>query len=572
MQRFDEKAFRAIAQLPDTGKAEWLAGAEQSIAFLRANVQRDEIVLYATATAVLIHGVLAPAAQVTPVDQKDLLGAHLMSDSSWSIQRTWGGGQDHRITLEPPLSHPGCRSLVGGEQIVFRRHFTGVADGPAPVELSQKLVHSLDLYWVDERSAYCRLDTRGDIEDVIRVIWLKDLGEDKRDVVVTIVIKDLANYMAVAGMALVLKFDFTRFEPKAFNGWAQDRQIQKSPTPDLFYTLGIAANASYANGCMILRSTVTVDDLVQQWKEEQDPKRKQYATFKFHDWKNQRQIEASCAPEFLSNYFQQSDKPFEISPVFFRPEVLVKYKNDPEKYELQDRSISCRNAWYLKTYDINEAGQVHTYIGYIADLPYEEQCYWQSFNEWPKAPISKRAFQSDFEGDWTTEYDPLQALKYKISQLDEHPPAWWKPRGEELSNVARYPVTDSVSEWADEILALDQLLNEGFLPKPLMKLAEGAGRPVDPQWRSLRLLQDYLESKGRTADEARAVMEPLARLHGLRNPLKGHGSTIERKAAQKQARAEHGTLRAHFTALAAACDKSLETILQAIGPAIEPGS
>lgn len=115
------------------------------------------------------------------------------------------------------------------------------------------------------------------------------------------------------------------------------------------------------------------------------------------------------------------------------------------------------------------------------------------------------------------------------------------------------------------------MLNEGFLPKPLQKLAEDVGRTVEKQWKSLRLLQDYLEAQGQSADEARAVMAPLAKLHGLRNPLKGHGSTNERKSAQKQARSEHGTLRAHFTALAAECDKSLATILRAFGLAIDPG-
>lgn len=571
MQRFDERAFREIARVPDAGKAEWLLRAEDSIAFLKGNAQRDEIVIYAVADAVLIHGVLAPTEQITPADQADLLNASIMPDNSWCIQRVWGGGEGHRIYLEPPLSHPGCKSLIGGEKLIFRRSFTGVAEGPAPVELSQKLVHSLDLYWVEERSAYCRLDKRGDIEDVIRVIRLKRPEAKEHDVVVTILIKDLATYMAVAGMSLVLKFDFTRFEPKAFGGWDQDRQVQKTSAADLFYTLGISANASYANGCMILRPAVTVDDLIQEWKDEEDPKNKQYATFKIHDWKNKRLVETSCAPEFLSNYFQQSDKPFEVSPAFFRSEVLTRFKNDPEKYDLQDRSISCRNAWHLKTYDINEAGQVHTYIGYLANLPYEEQCYWQSFNEWPKGPISTRAYENDFLGAFSSEYDPLRALKYKIRQLDENPPAWWKPRGEELSDAARYPATDSISEWADEILALDQLLNEGFLPKPLQKLAEDAGRTVDRQWKSLRLLQDYLEAHGQSTDEARAVMEPLAKLHGLRNPLKGHGSTNERKAAQKRARSEHGTLRAHFTALAAECDKALAIILQAFGLDIDPG-
>lgn len=568
MRRFDQKEFRAIAwALPD--KAAWLLDAEGATEFLKNNATCEELVIYASAGAVLIHGVLAPTAQVTPADQTDLLGAHVMSDDSWCIQKSWGGGQGHRIYLEPPLTHPGCKSLVGGEKLIFRRSFTGVDTGPAPIELSQKLVHSLELYWVPERSAYSRLDSKGDIEDVIRVIWLKSPESETGAVVVTILIKELATYMALSDLSLVIKFDFTRFEPDNFAGWAQDRQSSRKLGPDLFYNAGRSTNASYANGCMILRAAVTVDELIQQWKEEEDPTRKQYATFKIQDWKNQRSVETSCAPEFLSNYFTQSDKPYEISPVFFRSDVLARFKNDPEKYDLTDRTISCRNAWYLKTYDINEAGQVHTYIGYLADLPYEEQLYWQSFNEWPKAPISKRAFENDFQGQFSSEYDPLQMIKYKIRQLDEAPPPWWKPRGSDLLDTARYPATDSVSEWGDEILALDQLLVEGFLQRPLQKLAAEAGRMIDKQWQSLRLLQDYLEAQGCNAEEAKVVMEPLVRLHKLRSVLKGHGAPSERTAASKQARTEHGTLRAHFTALAGECDATFIRILAVFGVAIK---
>lgn len=54
---------------------------------------------------------------------------------------------------------------------------------------------------------------------------------------------------------------------------------------------------------------------------------------------------------------------------------------------LEERSITCRNAWDLPTFDINEAGQVHTYICYLAKLPYEDQLYWKSFNEWPRGPF-----------------------------------------------------------------------------------------------------------------------------------------------------------------------------------------
>ncbi|MBA0228174.1 hypothetical protein D7U89_22285 [Stenotrophomonas maltophilia] len=567
--QFDAKALTALAWAPEKGSVEWLLGAETSIDFMLDNATRDELVIYASGGAVLVHGVLAPIAQVTPADLSDLRGAHLMPDDAWCIQRAWGGGEGHRVYLEPPLSSPGCKSLVGGEKLIYRRFFNGVEKGPPSIELSQKLVHSLGLYWVEERSAFCRLNERGDIEDVIRVIWLKGPSSEPEAAVVTMLTKDLATYMALADMALVLKFDFTRFQPKDFGGWNRERQTSKKSGPDLFYNAGRSVNASYANGIMILRPNVSVDQLVQEWKDAEDDSKKKYATFKIIDWKNQRQIETSCGPGYLSNYFEKSNKPFEISPAFFRPEVLTRFKNDPEKYDLEDRSIGCRNAWYLKTYDINEAGQVHTYIGYLAKLPYEEQLYWQSFNEWPKAPISKRAYENDFEGNWSSDYDPLQALKRKIRQLDDNPPAWWKARGDELINAVRYPATDSVSEWGDEILALDQLLVEGFLTKPLQKIAMDAGREIDKQWQSIRLLQDYLHAQGLEPEEARAALEPLARLHKLRSILKGHGAPSERAAASKSARTDHGTLRGHFSALASQCDAAFISVLKAFGTTIK---
>ena len=142
VRRFDEKDFRAIGWAPESDELEWLLGAEDAVKFLQHNANCDEQVIYASASAVLIHGVLAPTKKVTPADQADLLRSHVMLDDSWCIQKAWGGGQGHRIYLEPPLSSPGCKSLVGGEKLIYRREFMGVDSGSLPIELSQKLVHS----------------------------------------------------------------------------------------------------------------------------------------------------------------------------------------------------------------------------------------------------------------------------------------------------------------------------------------------------------------------------------------------------------------------------------------------
>tara|TARA_A100000171_G_scaffold18248_1_gene16789 strand:- start:9344 stop:11044 length:1701 start_codon:yes stop_codon:yes gene_type:complete len=560
MRPFKIAELRKINELPCDDSQSWLVDAEGSIAFLRLNSDNDDIVIYASGSSALIHGVLASTAKLTPPDGKDLQDNNIpMPDDCWRIQQEWGGGEEHRMYLEAPLSSS-SKSFQGGEKLIFRRSLAGVTEGPSTIELSQKLIHSLDLHYMPERTAYCRLDFRGDIEDVIKVTQLnKGSTWDYLDVV-TIRRKELDAFMALTDTCLVLRFDFTRVRWGSFEGWGEINRYHRNAT-DLFYHGGTNGQGSYCNGAFIVRPRVTVDDLVQEWKDDESKANRSYATFKIYDRKNDANVETSCGPEFLSNYFQQSELPWEISPVFFRPEVLHRFKADPEKYTLEDRTISCRNAWDLKTYDINEAGQVHTYIGYLADLPYEEQLYWQAFNEWPKGTISARAHQTDIVGDWHHEYEPLGALKHTISLMDKSPPSWWKPRGEALSDAVRYPATDSVKEWGDEVLALDQYLVEGFLLKPLREIAGAGNRTVEQKWASLRVLQEALIVKGCTDEEAKSLVLPMQKLHTLRTEVRGHATTEKKKKAESDARTNFGTLRVHFTQLVTDCDKALAEVL-----------
>jgi hypothetical protein len=563
MRPFKLANLLAISSPTVSDHVSWLVGAEDSLDFLRQNASSDEIVIYASTRCVLIHGVLGLTRKLTQESISELQNRSIpMPDDSWSIQRVWGGGKGHRMYLEPPLVSE-SNVLAGGEKLIFRRSFTGVSRGPTPIELSQKLIHSLELHFVPERNAYCRLNSHGDIEDVVRVVH-QDGGSDWDSVdVVVIQRSELDKFMALSKQCLVIRFDFTRFRWGSFAGWGELNRYSKDNT-DLYYHGGSDGHGSYCNGVMIVRPQVTVAELVKRWKSEEDRANKKHATFKIYDRKNNVNVETSCAPEFLSNYFQKSELPWEISPAFFRAEVLHRFKADPEKYSLEERSISCRNAWYLKTYDINEAGQVHTYIGYLADLPYEEQLYWQAFNEWPKGPISRRAFQTDIIGDWYLEHEPLGALKHTISKLDAVPPAWWKKRGEYLADAVHFPATDSVKEWADEILALDQFLVEGFLQKPLRALAEEGGRAIESNWGSLRVLQEVLSARGHSGDSAKALVVPMQRLHALRSEVKGHATVEKKRAAEVKARTDFGSRREHFRSLVSDCESALNSILASL--------
>jgi len=205
MNRFKLSELESLTECPNSRAAEWLMGAEDSVLYLKANTIADEVVIYASGKSILVHGVLAPNFKVTPPDGHDLQhGTFPMADDCWSIQRVWGGGQGHRMYLDPPLSSSGSKSFEGGEKLIYRRSFHGMQQGPAPIELSQKLVHSLDLYYVPERKTYCRLNQRGEIEDVIRIFHRDSVDEAEGMDVVTIRHADLDRFMALSGASLVL--------------------------------------------------------------------------------------------------------------------------------------------------------------------------------------------------------------------------------------------------------------------------------------------------------------------------------------------------------------------------------
>jgi hypothetical protein len=252
-----------------------------------------------------------------------------------------------------------------------------------------------------------------------------------------------------------------------------------------------------------------------------------------------------------------------MSPAFFRPEVLAKYKSDKDKCQLERRSVRCRSAWSLETYDVNEAGQVHTYLRYLRMLPYDEQLYWQSFNEWPKGIISRRAYLTDFEGSWVSEYEPLGALIRKVAMLDEASPEWWKPRGEELARAVHYPISASVDEWIDSMPSLDQLVVEGFQEKPLRRLATSLGRNPEKEWRSLKLLEECLLARGSDEAEAANAIQSLRTIHELRH-LKGHVAVTKKAEEAKRAQKNFGSFRGHFEMLAQDCDEALKLIMEVL--------
>jgi hypothetical protein len=548
----------SVAPLEKEAFDAWLK-QDDAVAFLKDNAQEGEFVVYASFPCMYLHSVLVPTSAVNPPDVEDLMNWNCNAGSSWGIETTFSEPQS--ICIVPPLDHTGTKSLDGGEQLVFMRSFEGRLGKKGYCEILQKFTHVFDLHFLETRNAYCRLDRNGDIEEMIRIVEIPVKGDRFGGTIVTFNRRLLDEYLTLTDSTIVRTFDITRHSPSQFGGWSELQETQYTTDPDLFYRSHVEPeHASYMRGCQIVPSLSSKESLIKRYDSLGPQEEKQYASFIAHDWKNKVVKEISCAPGQIANYFTNSDLPFETSPAFFKPGVLSKYKADSEKYRLTDRSISCRGGWHLQTYDINEAGQVHTYLIYLSYLPYEEQLYWKSYNEKPKAGLSKRAVDSDFKGEWNFDYDPLPSLKAVLHEWDRSQVPWWSLRSEKLPDQVHYPVTPSPDEWANEILNLDQLCVEGFETKWLRTKVEELGRNPDVSWASLRLIEEFLVGVGCKAEDAKRIVAPLKNLHSLRTKLKGHASGDEATEIKKQTLKEYGSYEKHFRSLSEECDQSVRTM------------
>jgi hypothetical protein len=253
----------------------------------------------------------------------------------------------------------------------------------------------------------------------------------------------------------------------------------------------------------------------------------------------------------------ESDLPYATSPAFFRPEVLLQYKQDTDKYEIRAGSISCRGAWWLR-YNTNDEGQIQLYLKDLATLPYNEQLHWLSFNEKPRAGLSEVVLRRDFYGEWASSPDPLEDLKAQLKVFPE--PTFdgeklvilRRPSQKQLAKLT-YVFTDSKKEWGDQILELAKILADGLNKTGIRKIAKYLNCD-DTQLGSIKLLKKCLEAKGIDDEVIDTLISPLQTLFLLRSSIVAHGD--------KDAPDED--LKLHYKKLVTICGNAIELLTELI--------
>jgi hypothetical protein len=301
----------------------------------------------------------------------------------WNFSPSSGYGFSYTISkglIEPflcePMEHTYSSILDGSKPVFFLRIFEGV-DESLPIEFNQIISHVLSLHYMPKRKSWCCLNELGEIIDVAHY-------EDKENIICCTMKKDyLDKLLFIMNAALIRVFDITRFlnwhgdnysSPKVTHNY-KNNKYELYAKRSIYKGDDGKAHTSILRGFHIVRCERSKEEmsLIIQGREP-----RKYETFIIQDWKNNQITEWSSDPEKLGSYFVKSDLPFETSPAFFKPEVLIQYRQNPSRYVIDDRHISCKGAWDLR-FDINAQGQVFAYIIDLAHLPYQEQLRWKAF-------------------------------------------------------------------------------------------------------------------------------------------------------------------------------------------------
>jgi len=556
-----EKLLKIVTPVKEgeEGFREW---SEQSSFFDLLAEQREgtSINLYSSSFnhgSLLLQSILVPFKDLDTAKPEDMMNWGTMHDS-WSCGLVYGGGEPPHLESSEPLFDIQPEAFGHGQQLVFGRSFDGRTENKHYYEVAQFLTHAHDLHWTPERRAWCRFDENGDVEDVIK--WTEQAGRAGYGTAVCIAIdrEIMEMQMSATETALVQLFDVTSVANN-FSGW-HEYNADSAENQELnlyFRSHQEGANGSWVRGVQIIKPRLSSEEYGKYlYDKHREPK--QYAAFTIQDVKNKRIAEVSCAPDAMASYFDNdSNLPFQISPVFFNAAVLDKYKADPEKYSLEYRSVSCRNAWRLKTYDVNSAGQVHTYITYLGDLPYSEQLYWRSFNERPKAPISQRAFTTDIQGEWSDHPDPLLDLQASLTDLHTSGVKWFTLREPDLVNQLHYPLTASAKAWGDTLITLTKLVVEGLEKRYFEELAKSKGVKGDPKWGSINWVKEAMKSSGTSDEVLNEVILPLRTVQELRTKLTAHSGGSEAVSIRANLLREYKTPRSHIEHL---CDQLVRSL------------
>ena len=250
-----------------------------------------------------------------------------------------------------------------------------------------------------------------------------------------------------------------------------------------------------------------------------DEKKERYPEFIIGERPDGSLVRYTCDPNKLGTYFDKGPRaPYYLTPVFFKPAVLDKYRSNPH-FDVSERHISCGSQWRCEIDNV-DPDRVMVYLGDLGrDLPESERTHFLSFEMSPvDQHISDEVFKTDLLNMWVKDPSgPVSMLMRARMELDK---AWRKRFGlalyrpfhradEGILEQIHIPSGNGESEFEAVTMALTRALVD-YIDESALKGADAKG--------SINKLEAFLSGNDIVAD-----LKPLRDLQNLRSAGAAHG-------------------------------------------------
>lgn len=416
----------------------------------------------------------------------------------------------------------------GIEPLVAWRSYNGMR--PAEAELTQEFRLFHNLYHDAAQKRYLYFEENGDETVAVRY-------GPKR---IEILLRFIKQFCAAKQMALAVYVESFRYSRLRLEdlGLAESRTVERGATYCFPLTIVPADNTSNQDfqtwGLVVGGKKYIAPDPML---DPDQPTSEKYPDFIIGTSASGETLRHTCNPGRLEIGMTATvGAPGYLTPVFFRPEVLSKYYNEPAKYSVEDGYLRCGGLWGMRI-DNDSPDVTVVWLGDLGrDLPERERDYWLSFNIASDGrTISLTSFQRDFMAepvDPNREDHVFKTAYSRFASDFREQYAWdlFKPlHADDAHNLSalRFLAKDNQAEFDTQVLSLAKLLVDSLNEA---KITVGVSS-IDAYDKGITKLEKFLVARGLTSYEPH--IDFLRQLQKLRSSSSAHrkGGNYEQIAA-----------------------------------------
>lgn len=448
----------------------------------------------------------------------------ILSNSYWETEvefghpTFWSRGGSKRILFD--LGNEKRIKGILFEPFILHRDFHGIQ--PSRFEVVQNFLLYHNLYFVREESVYKKLSDDGEEFNVI----VTQETDDRKEIKIST--KFLRDYLAARRMILIRQHDHRRFSSQSLKSVLGNKKHEEFNYCDPLsynYTVWVRNERLISDKECFSRllgkdivKPLAKPDYSHLWFADEWKSKRQYCKFIIGLDGDGNSIEETCNEDELSNYFVDKGKAHFLTPVFFKRNVLKRYYDNPSKYSVNARYLSCLNLWGLPI-DTNPKRLVYVWLGDLGRIPYKEQQYWLLYNVPPEGGITEHRWKTDFLAEFADPNEPVFRFQRAYQRAQEH---FRSAYGFELFlelleedfhcyTTLHVPVTNEQKELDEQIQNLAKILNDSLNKRSLDNKAEN----------TITALENFLNLKVGSG-HAHKLTEPFRMIQNLRSSGVAH--------------------------------------------------